>query len=279
MLSQLFQVPCEALGHKGVRVLYGLSDLLAIDAASAGVSVVRYQTPPACNRTLPMKPKDATRSGGYSWDACLRQLNMNDAKLLQAPKKFPNRRVYLHDGYVYKIWKHERAEGGRNASRRLSDEHAIVERCGDMDSIPAAAGHWHEKNWEVARFRYVEGASPGCLPLKLMSKFGVIARVGKILWRLSWRGIAHNDVTLGNVVLTRDGSVFLIDFGLAEKGRRIWALYRNFARVRITTAREQGSRPFFGSLVFFSYLILKPHLPTSLLQTVVPMRRWLRCRG
>jgi TP53 regulating kinase-like protein len=42
-------------------------------------------------------------------------------------------------------------------------------------------------------------------------------RVGKLIARLHRHGIIHGDLTTSNMILSGDGKIFLVDFGLGEK--------------------------------------------------------------
>ena len=48
-------------------------------------------------------------------------------------------------------------------------------------------------------------------------------KIGEVIGNLHQHGVIHGDLTTSNMILTRDGKVFLVDFGLGEKNTELEA--------------------------------------------------------
>ncbi|MDI6690393.1 MAG: Kae1-associated kinase Bud32 [Candidatus Bathyarchaeota archaeon] len=48
-------------------------------------------------------------------------------------------------------------------------------------------------------------------------------KIGKLIGRLHENGIIHGDLTTSNMILTREGKIFFVDFGLGEKSKELEA--------------------------------------------------------
>jgi TP53 regulating kinase-like protein len=45
----------------------------------------------------------------------------------------------------------------------------------------------------------------------------VCVRIGELIGRLHMQGVVHGDLTMSNMILSFEGKIFLVDFGLGEK--------------------------------------------------------------
>jgi serine/threonine protein kinase len=68
---------------------------------------------------------------------------------------------------------------------------------------------------------YLDGEQLDCTirryaALTVLQKIDIIVQVSKALQYAHERGIFHRDVKPGNIMLTRDGSVKVVDFGIAH---------------------------------------------------------------
>jgi TP53 regulating kinase-like protein len=48
-------------------------------------------------------------------------------------------------------------------------------------------------------------------------------KIGELIGRLHENGIIHGDLTTSNMILTREGKIFFVDFGLGEKSKELEA--------------------------------------------------------
>jgi len=49
------------------------------------------------------------------------------------------------------------------------------------------------------------------------------AKIGVLIGKMHRRGVVHGDLTTSNMILTGEGKIFLVDFGLGEKNRELEA--------------------------------------------------------
>ncbi|MEM3823952.1 MAG: KEOPS complex kinase/ATPase Bud32, partial [Candidatus Bathyarchaeia archaeon] len=52
---------------------------------------------------------------------------------------------------------------------------------------------------------------------------GLCQKIGELIGRLHINGIIHGDLTTSNMILTREGKIFFVDFGLGEKTKELEA--------------------------------------------------------
>ncbi|MGB9778223.1 MAG: Kae1-associated kinase Bud32 [Candidatus Bathyarchaeales archaeon] len=72
---------------------------------------------------------------------------------------------------------------------------------------------------------FVEGKQVKQL-LSLVSKSErqrLCLKIGELIGRLHENGIIHGDLTTSNMILTREGKIFFVDFGLGEKSKELEA--------------------------------------------------------
>ncbi len=77
----------------------------------------------------------------------------------------------------------------------------------------------------VIVMEYVEGRQVKQL-LKEISedeRIDVCVKVGELIAKLHRHGVIHGDLTTSNIILDRDGRIFLVDFGLGEKNTELEA--------------------------------------------------------
>ena len=59
------------------------------------------------------------------------------------------------------------------------------------------------------------------VPRKEQQKLGI--RIGELIGKLHKHGLVHGDLTTSNMILTGEGKIFLVDFGLGEKNVEVEA--------------------------------------------------------
>jgi predicted Ser/Thr protein kinase len=204
-----------------------------------------------------------------SWAAALETLGISSAVQLHESPWGPARRTYLHDGKLYKIClKHGGARLDAKAGN-LSHEIAIVRRCAGLPGIRRALDYHCDDALEVAVYQYVDAISVKNRQLTFIQRCLILGRASVIVARLSWRGVAHNDLQLWNVLLADDGRLWIIDFDQASEVRRHEAFYRNFIkRVR----KEHG---FYGSWLRLAIRVLGPVLPGFFLRKLYAGLRYV----
>lgn len=95
--------------------------------------------------------------------------------------------------------------------------------------------------------RYIEGIRVKEALDKMTSKERekLCRQIGRLIGKLHKRGIVHGDLTSSNIILTRHGQIFFIDFGLGEyskgveeRGVDLHLLKRAFQSTHYTHAKK-----------------------------------------
>lgn len=118
------------------------------------------------------------------------------------------------------------------AVARLQHEHAMLNRLAGIDGVPAVHDHFVVDDHHFLALRQLNGRPlsqvladryPWCVsPLNAHDfaeharwALGVHQRLSRLVAAIHERGVVHSDLHLVNVLLRRDGSVAVIDFGSA----------------------------------------------------------------
>jgi predicted Ser/Thr protein kinase len=141
----------------------------------------------------------------------------------------PGRRVYA-DGYGHLV-KVQVPTADPTASTRNNDlvgEARLLRLAEGIPGIPAVSFVVEGDGWQALGTPFVTGARSALAVESLRTRARVVVRVGLICLRLANRGISHNDIKLGNVLIDPVGKVWLVDFDQATSGHsRFSALVLN----------------------------------------------------
>lgn len=172
------------------------------------------------------KPKNES-----NWDNILTSLNMIKARLMFISPYEDGRRVYHYEDKIIKIALNT-ADEDTKADRRqeLEGEFNILTKCKGISEVPEPISIKKNEIAQILELKYFKGIdcvsylSMGYrIPFKLL-----FWNLPIILFRLSARGISHNDLRLENILLSGDEKIKLIDFDQASKTKIFDALFRNF---------------------------------------------------
>ena len=194
-----------------------------------------------------MTRSNAQRSpaaGEAQWRPYIERLGLTQATLIKA-NRTASRRVYLWEGKVYKVWLHDGSAPPEAPDDGLQREYRIRKRCEGIHAVSPPVRYTREGGCELVAYRYDPGTQLTSLPLGVASSIAVFLRLSGTLLRLSWRGVAHNDLHPGNVVVDPRGRCILIDFEHATLEPRWRAAHHNFLRLRRVFHQFNGSMIHF----------------------------------
>src|SRR5688500_18686765 len=158
------------------------------------------------------KQQECREAGHQTWIEPVQRIGLSDAEMLWQSTAGVASRTYRQGSLVHKIRLHGVLTTPTTAYGDLQKEFSIVKRCRGICNIPRAVDYRREGNVEIAVYEWVSGSPLYECRLGFMPAIYVVFKVAWIMVRLSWRGIAHNDLTLNNVLLDNRAQVYLIDF-------------------------------------------------------------------
>ncbi|MDP2689602.1 MAG: methyltransferase domain-containing protein [Deltaproteobacteria bacterium] len=177
------------------------------------------------------------------WASALEELGLGGAVLNSCSYHDPGRRTYESGGVIYKLVLAGHEITALKRAQDLRGEFEILNGCKGMAGVPEAIEWKRSGAAEYLAMRRINGVPLSGLdagPVKFVS---VLARLGVILARLGIRGISHNDINAGNILILCDGGVALIDFDQAGRSGFLEALSRSFLGI------ESGGKAMHGSYV------------------------------
>ena len=140
-------------------------------------------------------------------------------------------RVYGTADLVVKIRLKNIPASGDNEYGNLKQEFDVVERLGGISYLPRAVTYGSSDTLEYAVYKRIGGTPLTTSRLLLHEELLVLVKLARLLFKISCRGVAHNDVHRGNVLVGPCYAVYLIDFDRATQESMPNAFARNFLRV------------------------------------------------
>jgi len=194
------------------------------------------------------------------WPIVIAKAGLNSAELLSSSYFDLARRVYAIDERVYKITLLEYEATSRLRTLDLQGEFAMLRKCEGIPGVPAAINWQHDKDFEMLIIERMDGeALEG---LGIMRFLLVLCRLCAINFRLACRGVSHNDIKNGNVLLSNDGNISLIDFDQATLTGFVAGITRSFLGIRI------GEEKVHGSLMTMVKEYLREKLPPRIVAVI-----------
>lgn len=175
------------------------------------------------------------------WHKCRMVLNLPSGTLLWQSPEFQFRKVYAVNNIVCKVvdLKYDASISFRQND--LAEEFSILKSCAGIAGVPSPIEHHKTDEFEVIVMNRLPGEKISNLDMGWFRFFIIMAKLGIVVLRLSWRGISHNDIKLDNLLVTTKNSVSLVDFDQASRTNFFVAIARNFLGIRIGESKVQRS--------------------------------------
>ena len=213
---------------------------------------------------------------GPIWGEFLSAFNVESATLLGQSTVDPFRRVYLVNGYVYKVVALQYDTSGHLRAHDLAGEFTVLQDCCGITGVPSPIAHHKTDDFEVLVLECLPGERLADITITWLQLLMILARLGILLLKLSWRGISHNDIVGNNILVTSNKSVSLIDFDQSSRCTFFGGVLRQFLGI------HRGGSAVHGSVITLvkGYLItlVKGYLKRTLPPRVVSWLRGLRAR-
>jgi len=138
------------------------------------------------------------------------------------------RRVYADDKYIYKVILSGFDQTSHLRQQSLKGEYQLLNKCLGISGVPAIISYENDEDLTILKMRRIDGSSLNKISIGLFQFIYIVISVGILLLKLVFKGIAHNDVKFDNIILGKDGKVYLIDFDQAIATTSIDAFIKTF---------------------------------------------------
>ena len=198
----------------------------------------------------------------YLWSECIHVLGLQSATILSQSTYDFARRTYFYENRVYKIlllkWDLTKSQ----RQHTLAGEFAFVKHCKGIAGIPKVLKYQKVGDFEAAVFSFFPGRPLAQVCPGLFRMCAILVRLSLIIYKISMRGISHNDIVLENVLVSDDGKISLIDFDQATQVPIHQAFLRNFLGL------GGAVPPVCGSLITIFKRQIEKHLPPHAVQSL-----------
>ncbi len=154
--------------------------------------------------------------------------NVVQINFISVSETDPSRKTYSLDDIVIKSRKIGEDRTAHLRTNNLKEEYEILKILDPVKSIPKPLHYFTNEKFELLFIDFVPGLQLYNLQLSFYQTFLVTIKVLIILFKLTCKGISHNDVTPQNVLITESRKVSLIDFDQAVKTTFFKAFAGNF---------------------------------------------------
>ena len=201
------------------------------------------------------------------WEELQVRLGLRASDLLHASRLDRGRRVYCHEDKIFKVVALLEQETHRERNNDLCSEFRILQHASSVSGIPQAREFFRLGGYEILIMEKIDAHPLDQCRLTVCRWLCVFVRLAILLLRLSWKGIKHNDITRGNVLVSGYSHVHLIDFDQATSGGFWSCLRRNFCGAR------QGEIDFNNHYFRLVRRSLKNNLSPVIVSRIQRLRR------
>lgn len=166
------------------------------------------------------------------WNECLAFFKIESATLLSQSIHDAFRRVYTLNDNIYKlvIRSHETSSSLR--CQDFAGEYAILKHCTGIEGVPSVVDYFSNNRFEKIVMKRIHGKPLNTLEINWVRLSLIIVKLSVILFKLSLRGVSHNDISQNNILVANNGKIFLIDFDQANFISFPEALIRQFIGIK-----------------------------------------------
>ena len=112
-------------------------------------------------------------------------------------------------------------------------EYELLKECNEIGGVPKTLYYCYSDDYDLLFMSYQQGIQLVNLKISFVQLLKILKALSVILFKLSRRGISHNDIVPENILVTNDFKVSLIDFDQATKVKIITAFVRQFLGIKI----------------------------------------------
>ncbi len=165
-----------------------------------------------------------------------------DEILLVSESRFESsRRTYFYKDKIIKSRKWNGHTEPIDRQNNFKEEFEILRLCEGIKGVPQGLHYCNNGGYELLLMNFVEGIQLSNIKLNFKILINVVNQLYKILINLSEKGICHNDMVPGNILIKPDMSVSLIDFDQAILTTPFKAFAGNFLGIKIGDSKVNYS--------------------------------------
>lgn len=191
-----------------------------------------------------------------TWELVLSSFSIEPSGSFHKSVYDPTIRTYLQGGCAHKITLRTDLPDLYPKLSPGASEAALLRRCEGIAGVPAVRGFRETTTACVLSMDRLEGTALqdvlGDLTFSQASR--IIVHLLRTTLAISWRGIAHNDIVPRNIMVSRAGRPYLVDFDQAHHTSRTDALLRNVLGIRTQDPLVYGSWLLVAARLVFHFL-------------------------
>ena len=166
------------------------------------------------------------------WNECLTVFNIESATLLSQSTHDPFRRVYTINDNIYKLVIRDHETSSPLRRQDFAGEYAILKHCTGIKGVPSIIEYFSNNGFEAIVMKRIHGKPLNTLNINWMRLSLILTKLSVILFKLSLRGVSHNDISQNNILVANDGTIFLIDFDQTNRVSFPEAFIRQFIGIK-----------------------------------------------
>jgi predicted Ser/Thr protein kinase len=166
-------------------------------------------------------------------DSILKPEKLSDTDLIHENALDPARKIFQYDNFILKIRFKEKDLTQHLRINNLKEEYEILLKCRGLRGIPNVEKYYDESTYEAILMERIPGSEIIIANTGFGNYMRIFAKLSKIVFLLSLRGIVHNDLKPDNILVNEKKEVFLLDFDQAIITNPFTALLRQFFLIKI----------------------------------------------
>ena len=171
------------------------------------------------NMTFSLWVREAPVDDKNTWEAVERALGPNAKRFHHQDRSQGTNRIYVEGDLVHKV----QILGKRSRkSLVLAEEFQVLQRLKGIEGLPEVTDYQELEEFAVLSYKKIEGIPVDeYLQLSNLDRqvwFRIVAELSAILNLIHSRGVLHRDLRPDNILIGKNGEVYLIDFDQAVVG-------------------------------------------------------------
>ncbi len=198
-------------------------------------------------------------------EICKNFPNLENLIFISCSKLDTSRQAFLYNDLIIKTHNIKEDNTQHLRQNNLQQEYELLKDCKKIRGIPKAYSYCENNGYILLLVSYLQGTSLTNLKLSVTQLLKLLIGLSNILFRLSLRGISHNDIVPDNILISKDFKVMLIDFDQATKNNFLVAFCRQFFGINIGESKVNYS----------IITVLKYYLKKKFPKTMIRLKKFL----